>query len=161
MSGPNHKRKIRKNSSIRATLSICLSYVFFHLFINILLDSSINFYEHRNMHDVKFKGIFYSITICLSTICLLMIIISLYLNVSLNPISKKFILVTNLIYIPILTLHFVCNISNIFYQYSEKWNTIMNFSVNLLLALSSLGVNLKDFVSWKQFLNKYSFLFFF
>jgi hypothetical protein len=128
------KRK-PNNISIRYIYCTFLSFVFFHLFINIFLDSLLNFYAHLHMVST-IQVCFYSIIICLSAICLLMVLTCLYLNENSNPIANKFIFATNMIFSFILTLHFVFVLNGFFYKYwSEKWITIMYFSSNLFLAL--------------------------
>lgn len=141
------------DKSIRDIYCTFLSFIFFHLFINIFLDSSLNFYAHLHMVNTL-QVCFYSIIICLTPICLLMVLTCLYLNENSNPIANKFIFATNMTFSSILTLHFACVLNGFFYKYwSDKWITIMYFSANLSLSLIFFIINLL-YLCLKRKLNK-------
>jgi hypothetical protein len=144
-----HKKNKRNLSSmffsIRSGIGFCLSFMFCNLFINILLDSALNFYVRLGTVDTYQKAAYITV-ICMCTICLLMIIASLYLNKNSNPIGNRVVLATNLIYISILILYYLCILNGIFYKYwSVQWITYMYFGANLFVAFISLGINILGF----------------
>ena len=143
-------RSNKKNLSsmifpIRSGIGFCLSFMFCNLFISILLDSALTFYVRLGKVD-NYQKAAYITVICMCTVCLLMIIASLYLNKNSNPIGNRVVLATNLIYTSILILYFLCILNGIFYKYwNVQWITYMYFGANLFVAFISLGINILGF----------------
>ena len=128
------------NKKLKILIQINLSYMFFNLLINAILDTIINVYTNR-LILINSQIIFYSVIFYFSIANILLILLNLNIIGKPTKLKLALIMLTNAFYLSILLIQSAGYYFGILYKYcNEDWINVVYFIVNLVLIFISFLV---------------------